>query len=82
MADGEHPEILPCPHCGGRAVPAIGYPRHKEGREFVQETWNWVRCTVCGCQSGVGPGLDKAIEKWNRRVIPSAQQGETTCTNP
>lgn len=74
MTEQGHQEILPCPHCGGRAVPAIGYPRHREGSELVSAEWNWVRCTVCGCQSGVGPGLDKAIEKWNRRV-PAKQEG-------
>ena len=30
-------EPYPCPHCGAEAALAVGYPKHKVGREFVTE---------------------------------------------
>ena len=61
-------EPIPCPHCGAGAALAVGYPKHKIGREFVTEEWNWVRCKNCGATGGIGKTAAEAVEKWNRRT--------------
>ena len=67
------PEPDPCPHCGAGAALAIGYPKHKVGREFVTEEWNWVRCKDCGATGGIGKTATEAVEKWNRRITINEQ---------
>ena len=69
------PEIGLCPHCGAEAALAVGFPKHKVGREFVTETINWVHCKGCGATGGTGRNALEAIEKWNRRVENECCEG-------
>lgn len=67
------PEPSPCPHCGAGAALAVGYPKHKVGREFVTEMINWVHCNGCGATGGIGKTAIEAVEKWNRRITRDEQ---------
>ena len=76
------PEPGPCPHCGAEAALAVGYPKHKVGREFVTEKWNWVRYKDCGATGGIGRTALEAIEKWNRRITINEQCNVLQYTRP
>ena len=53
-------EIKPCPFCGGEA-----WMSNFAGSMDFYPT---VECTTCGCNSGLCMTVDKAVERWNRRV--------------
>ena len=51
-------ELLPCPCCGGKAVP-----------EHEQLTPEWfIRCEVCDLNSRLGDSYAEVAALWNRRV--------------
>ena len=68
-------EIGLCPRCGAEAALAVGFPKHKVGREIVTETINWVHCKGCGATGGTGRNALEAIKKWNRRITKNEQRG-------
>ena len=67
------PEIGLCPATGTEAGLAVGYPKHKVGREFVTEERNWVSRKDCGATGGMGKTAIEAIEKRNRRTTRNEQ---------
>jgi hypothetical protein len=53
-------DLLPCPHCGGKA------DFNNDG-----ERWDQVICGGCGCRGCEHPNSrEKAAAAWNRRVPP------------
>jgi Lar family restriction alleviation protein len=68
------PELLPCPHCGGKAR-VVTYKRrigpvcpHIVFRQHVT-------CGKCGAQTKIFKRSGKPVAAWNRR-IPTAAQAE------
>lgn len=61
------PKIKTCPLCGGE--PKI--------RHHVTDTYD-VKCTVCGCRSGLYDSEPDAVDAWNTRVpnLDTNEKGE------
>lgn len=61
----EEIELLPCPFCGSENLK----PVHIDGSWGYSSSKDYIECKYCGARGSVsGDSMNKAIQKWNRRV--------------
>lgn len=58
-----HPDLLPCPHCGGRAV--LIHPGYDD-----EDDEALVECDGCGMSTALFLTALSAIAEWNQRAAP------------
>ena len=61
----EKQELKPCPCCGSALL-----------NKYMNGSLNWVECTILGCRtrSGTFASIEQAIEAWNNRRMPIAEE--------
>jgi Lar family restriction alleviation protein len=77
MTASEHTELLPCPHCHGKAI------QSRESDQWLEHYHHYfIRCSECSAQSAKfhanvddsHGAVQKAIAAWNRRALPDGAE--------
>lgn len=55
-------ELKPCPFCGGLAI------RLLDVDDYTSESYNAIKCKICGARTKYFDELYTALEAWNRRA--------------
>jgi Lar family restriction alleviation protein len=62
--------IKPCPFCGSFKL------EYKQSADYLGTDHYWIECLNCYARTGSSLHSKNAIEKWNKRTLPSDYLGD------